>query len=371
MIDSYIPSLPVSLYIHVPFCRKRCDYCAFYSNVYNKEKIDSFYSVLSLELERVVEEIHKPFYTIYFGGGNPMLLGVDRIKTLLEKAARYGRSEECTIEVNPEDVSSSLESLYPLVDRISTGIQTMKDSTLCVLGRRGNVKDNIKALEYLSSSPFNWNSDIMTAVPGTEIDDTLYDLEAVVKYKPDHISFYCLTFEENTPLVERERPLGENKEREYLMKGWEYLEKEGYEHYEISAFSRPGRESKHNKVYWNLGQYIGLGPSAESFLGFKNGTSMRNTESIEEYIHSPFFNCENLSVNETEESFLLTALRTKRGINKTNYRERFSFDFDLRYSPAIERLEEKWYVDDAFSFRLTEEGMMMNDRIILTLSMVI
>lgn len=371
MIDSYIPSRPVSLYIHVPFCRHRCDYCAFYSSILDIKKIDDFYLVLKKELELVTEEIHNPFYTIYFGGGNPILLGVDRIKALLEVATKYGNSKECTIEINPEDISEELEGLFPYLQRISTGIQSMNDSTLSFLNRRARGSDNIKAMEYLSSSPFIWNADLITAVPGTDVGDTLYDIEKVALYNPEHISFYCLTFEENTPLIKRSSPLGEEKEMDFLLSGWQKLRKLGYNHYEISAFCRPGFECKHNMVYWNLGQYIGLGPSAESYLGYIDGVTMRNKEDIDSYLESPDFDCERLSKKETEESYLLTSLRTSKGIDKNEYCTRFSSSFDETYREAISHLDEKWYENSPSFFHLTEDGMMMLNTVILTLSMVI
>ncbi len=371
MIDAYIPSIPLSLYIHVPFCRKRCDYCAFYSSISDDEILEKFYNVLKKELEVLVEDIKRPFYTIYFGGGNPILLGEEKIKALLKIASRYGKIEECTLEINPEDISSSLDSLYPLVNRISTGIQSMKDSTLSFLGRRARVRDNIQALEYLSSSPFIWNADIITAVPTTSARDTLYDLTQVIKYNPHHISFYCLTFEENTPLIKKAVPLGDEKEREFLLSGWKKLRDGGYRHYEISAFSRPGFECKHNSVYWDLGQYIGLGPSAESFLGYTEGVSMRNTEDLDSFISKPEFNCEKLTQSETEESYLITALRRDSGIDKQEYNKRFSSSFDETYNSRLDNLDSSWYVNTPQSFFLTEEGMLMLNSVILTLSMAL
>ncbi len=371
MIDFYIPSRPVSLYIHVPFCRKRCDYCAFYSSLLDKEKLEEYYLVLKKELEVITEEIHKPFYTIYFGGGNPLLLGEERILSLLETAERYGKSEECTVEVNPEDITAKLDILYPEVTRISTGIQSMNDRTLSFLNRNAGVKDNKKAMEYLALSPFTWNADIITAVPGTTVDDTLYDIEKVAGYNPEHISFYCLTFEENTPLIARSSPLGDEEERAFLLAGWNKLKTLGYNHYEISAFARKGYECLHNSVYWELGQYIGLGPSAESFLGYTEGVSMRNREDLESYIKAPDFDCEHLGIKETEESYLITALRRDKGIDKREYSERFSSSFDSKYHSAIESLDSSFFVDSPSSFRLTEEGMMMLNTVILTLSMEI
>ena len=122
MIDSYRPDKPLSLYIHVPFCRKRCDYCAFYSTLSDDETKEKYYAALKRELESLIEDLRRPFDTIYFGGGNPILLSPERILELIAIAERYGKSGETTVEVNPEDVSSSLSVLYPSVTRISTGI---------------------------------------------------------------------------------------------------------------------------------------------------------------------------------------------------------------------------------------------------------
>ena len=371
MIESYRPDKPVSLYIHVPFCRSRCDYCAFYSTLYREENRDRYYINIRNELESLVEDIKRPFYTVYFGGGNPILLGYERIVELLSIAGRYGRPQETTVEINPEDVSPELERLYPNVTRISTGIQSMSDRTLEFLNRRARVKDNIKAMEYLSSSPFVWNADLITAVGTTTVADTLYDIDKVAQYHPEHISFYCLTFEEGTPLISKTAPLGDEKETEFLTSGWDKLRENGYSHYEISAFALPGNECLHNRAYWTLGQYIGLGPAAESFLGYTTGTTMRNRETIEDFIRSPEFDCEKLTKEETEESYLLTALRTKDGIDKAYYSSRFGLPFDDLYSERIATLNSRWYNNTEDTFSLTENGMLMLNTIILTLSMVL
>lgn len=371
MIDSYLPLKPLSLYIHVPFCRSRCDYCAFYSTIFDSDTKEAYYDILKKELENIVEDVKRPFHTIYFGGGNPLLLGVDRILSLLERAQRYGKSRETTVEINPEDVTPEIGKLYPEVTRISTGIQSMSDKTLSFLNRRTRRDDNIKAMEYLSTSPFIWNADIMTAVPGTDIAETISDIDIVTGFKPHHISFYCLTFEEGTPLIRRSEPLGDEKESEFLLSGWKRLREKGFNHYEISAFARPGYECVHNSVYWTLGQYIGLGPQAESFLGFTTGTAMRNRENVEDFILNPGFDCEPLAKEETEESYLLTSLRTVRGIEKKYYLDRFNLSFDDLYSERLTTLDPEWYINTDKSFSLTENGMLMLNTVILTLSMAI
>ena len=364
-------SYPVSLYIHIPFCRRKCDYCAFYSKGAKDGEIEKYFSLLLSELEEVKKEIKVPFYTIFIGGGNPGILGFDRIKRLLSSATEYGKPKEVTIECNPESLTPDISILSGLVDRVSIGIQSMDDRVLKTLGRDLDSETNYKALSLLSSLSFRWNADIITAVPRESIETTLEDIRIISSYNPGHISFYCLTFEEGTPLLKREKPITNEDEAEFLKRGWAYLRELGYEHYEVSNFAKEGEECLHNKVYWHLGQYIGLGPSAESALGRSEMVVMRNTESLEEFFSTHAFNCERLTTDETEESYLLTALRTKYGIDKEEYRQRFCRDFNEFYNEKISLLDVRDYSDTPSSFIITERGMLTLDSIILTLSLAI
>lgn len=365
------PSHPVSLYIHIPFCRTKCDYCAFYSRCPKEGEVNKYLELLLVELEAVKKEINTPFYTIFIGGGNPGILGYERIKRILESAEEYGRPKEVTIECNPGDLTSDILSLQELLDRVSVGIQSMDENVLRTLGRHQSIETNLKALELLQTLPFRWNADIITAVPGESIETTLNDIKKVASFNPGHISLYCLTFEENTPLIKRLKPLDEIEEATFLKESWDTLKSLGYNHYEVSNFALENEECLHNKVYWRLGQYIGIGPSAESALGWREMTVLRNTESLEEYFHSQAFDVSPLSKDETEESYLLTTLRTSEGINKEEYSERFQKDFDLVYGNRISILDKESYVNDHKTFKVTEKGMLTLDYIILTLSMSI
>ena len=364
-------SRPVSLYVHIPFCKVKCDYCAFYSRCPKEGEIDKYLSLLLLELEAVKKEVNVPFETVFIGGGNPGILGFERIKKILVSAQELGRPKEVTMECNPENLNRDILSLSNLLDRVSVGIQSLDDGVLRTLGRHQTSETNIKALELLSTLPFRWNADIITAVPSESLETTLSDIKRITSYNPGHISFYCLTFEEDTPLIKREKPVGEDKESEFLLKGWELLNSLGYSHYEVSNFAKEGEECLHNKVYWNLGQYIGLGPTAESALGWNEMTVMRNTESLEEYFSTHAFNVSKLNKEETEESYLLTTLRTNKGIDKEEYRERFNKDFDSTYQERISILDKDTYFNDTDRFVVNEKGMLVLDYIILTLSMSI
>ena len=365
---------PLSLYIHVPFCRSKCDYCAFYSvprSSVDESVVDRYMDILIAEIRALSADWQQRFHTIFIGGGNPGMLGYGRLGRILEEASRNGKADECTIEINPENVTDEIETLSPYLTRVSVGIQSMDEDILKKLGRNASVRDNEKSLSILSSSPFDFNADIMTAVPGFSPESTLRDIDKTAKYDPDHISLYCLTFEEGTPLASRLVPIGEEGERNALTASWRFLSELGYRHYEVSNFAKEGKECMHNKVYWSLGQYIGFGPGAESSIGYSEAVSMRESETVEEYIRKPELTCFNLTASETEEEVLLTSLRTVYGIDKGEYHGRFGKDFDETYGSRIARLDPDSYIDSPDRFSLTESGFLTLDRIILELAMVL
>lgn len=369
-IEGLAADRPLSLYIHIPFCRRKCDYCAFYSVPecsVGKDVPGLFTDITERKIEELVDEYGKPFHTIFIGGGNPGVLGAERITRLLKAATKYGRPLECTSEINPEDLTEEYLSIG-LIDRISVGIQSMDGAVLKTLGRNADVRDNTRALEMLSASGKRFNADIITAVPGESVSTALEDIRTVSSYGAGHISYYCLTFEEGTPLVGRLSPVEEDLEIEFLRKGWKELSSLGYRHYEVSNFAKAGEECLHNTVYWELGQYIGIGPGAESSIGWERAVSLREPEDIHSYIQGLPGTGTRLTESETEEEFLMTALRTEKGIDKNIYRSRFGSDFDDRYSAPLSSLDPGLYRNTQDSFSLTEDGFMLLDTVILTLA---
>lgn len=365
------PDRPLSLYIHVPFCLTKCDYCAFYSlpeSAVGTGWVDRYMSILLSEIDAMNREWGRPYHTIFIGGGNPGMLGMERIARMLRKAEEHGMPKEATMEINPESLDEGISELEGLLTRVSIGVQSMDDDVLAHLGRNARRDDNLKALSILSRSDFSWNADIITAVPGSTVSGTIADIDEVASYGPGHISFYCLSFEEGTRLVEREAPLGEDEEARFLESGWKRLNELGYEHYEVSNFARPGCRCLHNQVYWDLGQYVGFGPGAESSIGWSRAVSMRENETLESYLSSPELSCTPLSAEETEEELLLAALRTSDGIGFDSYRERFGKDFLSQYGEAIAALDKSTYTMDSSRFALTEKGFMALDWIILRLA---
>ena len=247
----------------------------------------------------------------------------------------------------------------------------MNEDVLRTLGRNATAEDNKRALAMLSGSGKRFNADIITAVPGESVGTTLEDIRTIASYGAGHISCYCLTFEEGTPLSRTLRPIDEELEIEFLREAWKELESLGYRHYEISNFAREGEECLHNKVYWNLGQYIGIGPGAEGSIGWSRSVSLREPETLWSYISGEKGTAVLLTEEETEEEFLLTTLRTAEGIDKSIYNSRFHMDFDKRYHDVIATLDPALYRNDSHSFSLTEDGFMLLDTVILTLAGVI
>lgn len=375
MISRYLePDRPVSLYIHIPFCTTKCGYCAFYSlpqNACRDDDMSRFLDVLSRQLEALVENLGRPFHTVYIGGGNPGLIGASRIASLLTTAFRYGRPVECSMEINPETLDESFALLLGKVNRFSVGIQSFDGRHLGTLGRNADTAACRKALDLLvdfrNEAGTLFNADLMTNIPRQSLEDALGDIDTLVSWQPDHISLYSLTFEEGTRLMEQEVPAGEDEEADMLNALWSHLDGLGYEQYEVSAFARDGHYCAHNLVYWNLGQYIGLGPGAESSVGYSSMVSSRESESLDGYLSDPSFRSVRLSRQEAVEEYLMTCLRTRWGLDKEEFSTRFSSSFDDMFSSAVSTLEPEWYHDGPDRFSLTRDGIMVLNRILLAL----
>ncbi len=365
---------PFSLYVHVPFCTSKCSYCAFYSlpkNMWNMD-VDAYAEIIVDEIRKLRSDGIDKFDTIYIGGGNPGVLKDSSIIKIITEAEKKEKSREVTVEMNPEELTKDrLSVLKPYVDRISIGIQSLNDKTLKILGRNSNLKENLKALDLLKNSEINFNADLITAVNATSLEENIKDIRDLAAFDPDHISFYCLSYEENTPLYSKREERREDDEYNALYYGWKELGSLGYEHYEISNFAKDGKYSRHNKNYWSLSQYIGLGPSAESSLGYSDLFSFRYDEKIQNYLSDRSFKFEKLSKEQAILEFIMVALRTNYGIDKNEFKLRFKVDFDSLFIDEINKLSPIYYKNNASSFYLTEEGFMILDQIVLRLSAAI
>lgn len=372
------------LYIHIPFCKQRCNYCAFYSStLYNMR--EEYVAALTKELLLRKDYAHgKAIETIYFGGGTPSTLSIEqlqRICSTIYSAYPVANSPEVTIECNPDDLTPEfLEALRPLpFNRISMGVQSFNDAQLQRLGRRHTAEGARTAVGNARKAGYtNISIDLMFALPGSTPQQWQEDLDSAIALRPQHLSAYNLMYEEGTPLYRALcngsiTELSEEENLEQFRMLIESMKKAGYRHYEISNFALPGYESRHNSSYWNDTPYIGCGAAAHSY----NGTEREwNIADIKEYIKgiesgNRKFEIEHLSEEERYNDTILTRLRTAEGLPLEWMREKFS---DKLNSYMLRTIEKEIALgnlqENNGQVSLTEKGIFISDAVIRELIFV-
>ena len=326
-LESFDISKGLSLYIHVPFCISKCSYCAFYSRSGCSDSLMDSY------LERLLEELDQVngimsghgFDTAFIGGGNPGCLGPRRLERIAQAVCSNGRPYEFSVEMNPESLD---ESLFPLFSdyftRLSMGVQSLDENTLDFLGRNADLlktRSGLKLSQKLrEQTGCNLSYDLITCL-GSWHDEMKDVMELTGNYPSDHLSVYSLTLEEGTPLYRRSPALpSEDEQYEILSRVWDYLEAQGFEHYEVSNFARSGKRCRHNCRYWAYGQYLGLGPGAASTAFSEDGSVHRYLfrPDVGSYVSSGIFTgyeTEDLNRNESVEELVLMGLRYKGGLD--------------------------------------------------------
>lgn len=371
-----------SLYIHIPFCTTCCSYCAFYSEP-KEQWVDYQQAYLDRLLKEIVavENDVSSFDTIFIGGGNPGSLTADQLSALLSAAQRTRKSREVTIEMNPETFSEAFFPLFEqkLVTRLSIGIQSMDDSILTRLQRGATVQTNLNAIALAQRARERYgidlSFDLMVALPGQSTAMARSDiLQLLDLCDVEHLSLYCLTVEEGTVLARQVSEselsvMDEDQQMEMLFALWDTLHKHGFSHYEVSNFAKNDRRCNHNMHYWKLGNSIGLGSSAASTLMVNDSFyHMSQIQGLSEYAKNPLFSGyekETLTEQQRLEEYVMMALRTDRGIDKTYVQETWNIHFDRQFGKAIASLDHMWYVDNKQFFVLTEHGFMVLDEIVL------
>ena len=317
------PKRVKGVYIHIPFCLRKCFYCSFYSVEIDTTIVEPFVDALVSEVEYFKEKISSPF-TLYIGGGTPTCLG-DSLLRLIERILMLLPSEplEFTVEANPATFERGmLLSLKTLgVNRLSLGVQSLRDTHLRLLGRAHNAYEALEALETATSVFDNVNADLIFAIPGQSLEELVEDLERVVSMGVSHLSVYGLSFDEGTPLKRLAEtgeitPVGDALWREMFLGVHELLIDKGFVHYEVSNYCRNGRVCLHNMVYWTHREYFGFGPSA---VGFWNGRRYYNPSDVRSYIEGVQHKnlkrwVEELSDEELVEERVMLYLRTSGGL---------------------------------------------------------
>ncbi len=360
----------ISLYIHIPFCLRKCSYCDFLSGLRTAEQRENYVQALIREI-RAQEDCPGGTCadTVFFGGGTPSVLSADQILRILQALRETFcilPDAEISLEMNPGTADE--EKLRALknagINRLSMGVQSMHDEELRLLGRIHTASEAREAFDTARAAGFdNINIDLMSALPGQSFETWADSLRQAAEWKPEHISAYSLIIEPGTPfstLYEAGKlpPLpDEETDRKMYRFTREFLAQYGYERYEISNYSLPGRECRHNSGYWTGHPYLGFGIGAASYV---NGTRFSNTSDIDAYLkegNNIRTEIHTLSQQEKMEEFMFLGLRMTAGVSGAEFALRFGKTLEEVYGDVIRRHVRQGLLEPAGErFRLTERG---------------
>ncbi|MBI1287791.1 MAG: radical SAM family heme chaperone HemW [Flavobacteriales bacterium] len=361
------------IYIHIPFCRRACHYCDFHftTNLKNaQELVDAILREIELRNDYLSGE---SISTIYFGGGTPSLLPTSELERIIDRISTFHPLEndlELTVEANPEDLSTNkLKELKNIgVNRLSLGTQSFIDAELKWMNRVHTSEQAKTAISEAQGLGFdNISIDLIFGLPDQTISDWEFNLSEALKLNVQHISSYALTVEEKTVLNSRikkgmQKAPDDERTMEFFRMNMDLLPQNGFEHYEISNFAKEGFISRHNSSYWKGTPYLGLGPSAHSFIGTTRQWNMRANAGYIRTIKNveSFFFQEHLSENDRLNENIMIGLRTKWGIEKDRM-ERIKTGSWLQLISNLNDLEPDNFIIASNAIRLTKKGMQLAD----------
>ena len=375
----------LELYIHIPFCIKKCNYCDFLSFPSSAEDREEYVRCLVKEIEKtgiVLNDIlnNKDTYqvrSIFIGGGTPSLLSGNQIKNIMQVVQKYfliKEEAEITMEANPGTLTKKNLSAYKDagINRLSMGLQSADNSCLYLLGRIHTWEEFLKNYELARKAGFeNINIDLMSGLPGQSLRGYEDTLNRVTELKPEHISSYSLIIEEGTPFYKSDSVLqqlpDEDTERKMYERTKEILAQQGYERYEISNYARQGRECIHNLGYWEQVPYLGMGLGASSFY---NGARFSNERNFRKYLSTPYLPFEHredyvqVSREEQMEDTMIFGLRKMKGISVSEFEREFGTPIWEMYGSVIERYSNLGLlIQEGDVLRLTDAGIDVSNRI--------
>lgn len=335
------------IYLHIPFCKSRCSYCDFATDVYRDSgAVERYVRALCLEISNFRSEISDPIDTIYFGGGTPSLLRPEQVEQILNSInLRFEISDlsEITMEMNPATVTPETLAAYRSlgVNRASFGVQTFDDRDLKLLARGHDANDARQTFRMLREAGFeNVSFDLIAGLPGQTFDNWSRNLDEAIALDPEHISLYLLEIHQSTPLAEQlrtaRRPMpDEGLAAEMYELMLDRLAAVGYQQYEISNFSKPGFQSRHNSKYWRLDPVFGFGVSAHSFNGHQRYANERDTAKYVELIESNKTAEVMREDTDIASEFVFLGLRLESGIDLAAYKQRFGIDLQTKYAEEL------------------------------------
>lgn len=363
----------IGLYIHIPFCRQKCLYCDFPSWAGKEGQMQGYVDALTKEIEnRGKEYADRKVVSVFFGGGTPTTLSIPMLEQLMQAVfANWDIAEdaEITTEANPGTLDGEMASALKRMgfNRLSMGVQAWQNRLLRDLGRIHTIEtfqENLKAVREAGFT--NINTDLMFALPNQTMADWQETVKNIVAMNPEHISAYSLIIEEGTPFYDRYekgelKPAEEELDREMYHWAVDYLAEHGYEQYEISNFAKKGRQSRHNRIYWQAEEYLGMGLGSHSYM---NGERFHNIYDLQEYIRADGDvsllkeDIERITEEDALAEFMFLGLRLTEGVSFARFRERFGREMKNIYGEQIEELEKDGLLqEDEKGIRLTARGV--------------
>ena len=370
--------MSISLYVHIPFCIKRCIYCDFVSGAYTPDKAAAYLVALKKEISSIPAD--RPISTLFIGGGTPTVLTADQLSDLIGHIFEhfdFTNDHESTIEANPGTLDiAKLKAIRSAgINRISIGVQSFNNDELVFLGRIHSGSEAEEAVRLARDAGFkNIGVDLIYGIPGQDIETWKKTLEKAASLKPNHISAYELTVEEGTELYKmRKDMLKEDEIIGMYEHTIEYLKAEGYLHYEISNFGLPGSLSRHNLNYWDRGDYYGAGTGAHSFVENKRSY---NTADLKQYLEfvpgkkSPVEHSEEITPENAISEAIFLGLRKTAGINIEAFSRRYKISLPVLYEKEIKELEEAGLIETTCAacsyetdIRLTQKGLILSNEV--------
>lgn len=343
----------LSLYIHIPFCVRKCGYCDFLSAPADEKARDRYVQALLMEIERYrgTETADRKIKTLYIGGGTPSTLSVKQLECIMQKIKctfNFCDDIEASMEMNPGTASKEkCRALYQMgINRLSIGLQSTNDKELKTLGRIHSYEDFLNTYTWCREAGFqNINVDLMAALPYQTAESYTTGLRKIIHLAPEHISAYSLILEEGTPFYQKYNsgcyPLpDEEQERLMYRETEQILAQAGYERYEISNYAKKGYACRHNLVYWQGGDYLGLGLGSSSYM---DGVRFHNTTDLNPYVNQGAYveDREELSVQAKMEEFMFLGLRVMAGVSGTEFEKRFGKTMEDVYGDVLRKHEEE------------------------------
>jgi len=373
------------VYLHIPFCKSRCSYCDFATDVYKRgEIVDRYVDALTSEILAAHDEKNPPanaggsdlsIDTIYFGGGTPSLLTplqLEKILSAVDKQFAVQPERELTVEMNPATVTlEKLKDYRSLgVNRASFGVQTFDDTELKRLARGHNAEDARMTFRLLRDAGFeNISFDLIAGLPRQTLADWERNLDEALTLQPEHLSLYLLEIHDGTPLATQVRdgrqPMpDEDLAAEMYELMLDKVTAAGYAQYEISNFARTGFESRHNTKYWRLEPVYGFGVSAHSFDGSQRYANERDTAKYVSLIEGSGGADVMREQIDAASEFIFLGLRLNKGIDAAEYKTRFGIDLHQKYSAELKEIRDAGLIEtDGRNFRLTRRGMLFSNEV--------